>query len=120
MFIQKKIRSGFIITCVGSLSIAMLRMAGVHGEVPIKKDLEIVSFVGTVSIYGSHLHLSVSDSKGEMTGGHALKGCLVRTTAEIVIGCMPEVTFVREIDSRTGYDELFIQEPISNPNDNDK
>jgi len=107
---KKKIESGFIVTCVGSLSVAMLRMAGVHGAVPLIKDLEIVSFVGTVSIHGSHLHLSVSDNKGEMTGGHALIGCIVRTTAEIVIGCIPEVRFVREIDDRTGYDELFIEE----------
>jgi predicted DNA-binding protein with PD1-like motif len=52
--------------------------------------------VGTVSISGSHLHLSISDSTGKTIGGHLLEDNLVYTTAEIVIGESKNLLFTRE------------------------
>jgi predicted DNA-binding protein with PD1-like motif len=41
-------------------------------------------------------------------GGHLCAGSLVRTTAELVIGLLPEWRFHRELDPATGYPELQI------------
>ena len=37
-------------------------------------------------------------------------GTIVRTTAELVLGVIEGVEFVREMDERSGYKELFIKE----------
>jgi hypothetical protein len=41
-------------------------------------------------------------------GGHLCSGSLVRTTAELVIGLLPEWRFWRALDPATGYAELRI------------
>ena len=43
-----------------------------------------------------------------MIGSHLCAGSLVRTTAELVIGLLPEWRFSRELDPATGYAELRI------------
>jgi predicted DNA-binding protein with PD1-like motif len=98
-----------IVTCVGSLSRVALRMAGVPATTMFEDDFEIVSFVGTLAVDGPHLHLAVSDASGRMFGGHAQEGSIVRTTAEIVIGELEDVTFTRTVDPATGWDELVIE-----------
>jgi predicted DNA-binding protein with PD1-like motif len=71
--------------------------------------LKIVSLVGTLGQDGVHLHISIADSTGKTTGGHLVDGCLVYTTAEIVIGDAQGLTFSREQDEQTGYKELRIR-----------
>src|SRR5262245_31727485 len=78
--------AGFILSAVGSLSRASLRYAGKDDAALIVRSLELVSLCGTLSPQGCHLHASVSDDAGSVLGGHVLKGCIVRTTAEIVVG----------------------------------
>jgi predicted DNA-binding protein with PD1-like motif len=46
---------------------------------------EIVSLTGTLSVGCHHLHVAIADSTGAVFGGHLLPGCVVRTTAEIVL-----------------------------------
>jgi len=48
----------------------------------------------------------VSDAEGRVLGGHAAPGCVVRTTAEILIAELPDWRFARTLDARTGYAEL--------------
>ena len=43
---------------------------------------------------------------GAMTGGHLLPGCIIRTTAELVLGLAATVAFRRVEDPATGYPEL--------------
>ena len=43
-----------------------------------------------------------------MIGGHLCTGSLVRTTAELVVGLLPEWHFWRELDPATSYPELRI------------
>lgn len=69
-------------------------------------DLEVCALTGTVSMHGMHLHLSVADCDGHMLGGHMLDGCLVRTTLELVVQEVAEVTILRIKEEQTGYDEL--------------
>jgi predicted DNA-binding protein with PD1-like motif len=76
----------------------------------IRGDLEILSLSGTLSADGAHLHIAVADSEGAVIGGHLCAGSLVRTTAELVIGLLPEWLFSRELDPATGYAELAIKD----------
>lgn len=102
------IEAGWIMTCVGSLTEYHLRFANQDGGDGKRGHFEIVSLVGTVSIHGSHLHLSVADERGRTVGGHLLDGNPVYTTAEIVIGESPRYRFLREPDPVTGYRELTV------------
>jgi len=70
--------------------------------------LEILSLSGTLSADGAHLHIAIADSSGAVIGGHLCSGSLVRTTAELVIGLLPEWQFRRERDPATSYPELAI------------
>lgn len=106
---QQRIGAGVILTCVGSLTDVTLRLANQEKGNVWKGHFEIVSLVGTLSVNGSHIHLSVSDSTGRTIGGHLLEGCTIYTTAELLIGVMPDIEYVREIDPTFGYRELVIR-----------
>ena len=105
---QHTIEAACVLTCVGSLTQATLRLAG-QAEFTIYKDkFEIVSLMGIASHYGSHYHIALADGNGRTIGGHVLKGCLIYTTAEVVLGILPNLQFKREYDAATGYNELAI------------
>lgn len=101
--------SGVIICAVGCLSRLTIRLA--DGKSILEKEgrFEIVSITGTLSENGVHIHISVSDDKGNTIGGHLKDGCIVNTTAEIVLKIFEEIKFNREYDEKTGYDELTIK-----------
>jgi predicted DNA-binding protein with PD1-like motif len=75
-------------------------------------DLEILTLAGTISEDGSHLHMSVANAEGWVFGGHIAYGCAVRTTAEVLLLLLPEWSFTRELDPRTGFAELVIRPGI--------
>jgi predicted DNA-binding protein with PD1-like motif len=50
----------------------------------------------------------VSDAQGRVLGGHVGPGCIVRTTAELLLALLPGQRFTREHDPQTGYPELKI------------
>lgn len=97
-----------MMSCVGSLQCANIRYADCAQGTVIEGKLEILSLAGTLSRQGCHLHISVSDAQGHVVGGHLMPGSIIYTTAEIVLGILPEITFNREIDVKTGYKELKI------------
>lgn len=106
---DRRIDAACIVTCVGSLSRANIRFSDQPTGSLIEKKLEIVSLVGTLSQHGVHLHISCSDEKGGVIGGHLLDGSAIYTTAEIVLGLMSGIVFEREYDEKTGYRELAIK-----------
>ena len=114
-FVQvQHVRAGAVLTCVGSLTVATLRLANQEGPTEYRGPFEIVSLVGTLSTNGSHLHLAVADGTGRTLGGHLLDGCRVYTTAEIVLGELPGLEFRRETDPAFGYQELAVY-PVAPP-----
>ncbi|HWT39214.1 MAG TPA: DUF296 domain-containing protein, partial [Paraburkholderia sp.] len=42
-------------------------------------------------------------------GGHVARGCIVRTTVEILLALLPHHVFSRAPDPQTGFMELFIR-----------
>lgn len=106
---ERGIKAGFVVTAVGSLQKASLRLADRSDATGFEGKFEIVSLVGTLTQDGVHLHASISDGAGRTVGGHLVEGCLVYTTAEIVIGEASGMEFRRETDKSTGYKELTIR-----------
>ncbi len=106
---KHNLKAAFVITCVGSLTTAVLRLANQPGTQTFRGHFEIVSLTGTMATNGAHYHISISDESGRTIGGHMWEGCLIYTTAEIVIGVPDDVTFVREIDPETTWDELVVK-----------
>ena len=106
--LQNQVEAGCILSGVGSLTHAVLRLAnrGVYND--YKGYFEIVSMTGTVSIHGSHLHISISNGDGVTIGGHLVSGCKIYTTAEIVIAAFSDVVYKREFAEDSGYDELTV------------
>ncbi len=105
---DKQIKAGWIGTCVGSLQQYHIRFANQPNGTSGIGHFEIVSLAGTVSINGSHLHISISDSTGVTIGGHLLDDNIVYTTAEIVIQSTDAFVFKREKDGSTPWDELMV------------
>ena len=104
---SRKVNSGVITCIVGSLNSATLRMS--DGSIKaFKGPFEIVSAEGTVSENGIHVHIAISDKKGNVIGGHLKKGCIINTTAEICI-MKTDLSLKRILDPETGYKELFVQ-----------
>ena len=107
---ENDLHAGVVLTCVGSLTRAVIRLADQPGATTFDGKHEIVSLVGTLGLENDHLHIAVSDSTGRTVGGHLMEGSLVYTTAEIVIGELTALAFSREVDPKTTYRELAIRE----------
>jgi predicted DNA-binding protein with PD1-like motif len=106
---EKRIVAGWVVSCVGSLSDYHLRFANQKAGAKASGSFEIVSLVGTISTNGCHLHICLANDAGSTIGGHLLAGCIIYTTAEIIIGTSEEFIFHRETDSQTGWKELSIK-----------
>ena len=103
------VSAAFVLSGIGSLKPAVIRLAGATELLTMEADIELLTLAGSVAVQGSHLHLSVSDAQGRVSGGHAGYGCIVRTTAEVLLALLPQWQFTREQDAATGWAELVIR-----------
>jgi predicted DNA-binding protein with PD1-like motif len=103
------IQAGWISCGVGSLKDYSIRFANQPEGSKGSGHFEIVSLTGTVSVNGSHIHISISDSTGKTIGGHLVDSNLVYTTAEIVIQEPDDFVFTREKDGSTPWEELQVK-----------
>ena len=106
---KQNIEAGCVLSAVGSLTHAALRLANRDYYSEYDGHFEIVSITGTVSIHGSHLHISISDEDGKTIGGHLVPGCKIYTTAEMVLGIFEDVVYKREYTEDSGYEELSVR-----------
>ena len=106
-------RAAFVLSGIGSLSTAGIRLAGAAQPTRLTESMEILTLSGTVAASGdktaSHMHMAISTATGQVLGGHVAPGCLVRTTAEVLLTLLPQWAFSREPDAATGYDELVVR-----------
>jgi len=106
---EKNIQAGCVLSSVGSLTHATLRLANREYYNEYEGHFEIVSMVGTISVNGSHIHISISDGDGVTIGGHLVTGCKIYTTAEIVLAAFEDVIYMRELlENDSGYEELVV------------
>ena len=101
-----RIAAGVVLSAVGCVYRWEVRDASGVTVRSGEEDVEIVSLMGTVSEHGCHLHVSFAREDLSAFGGHLRPGCLVNTTAEIVLQELEGFSFTREPDPDTGYDEL--------------
>ncbi|HEU4372899.1 MAG TPA: PPC domain-containing DNA-binding protein [Telluria sp.] len=102
--------AAFVLQGIGSLSVAQLRLAGAEQATTLVGDLEILTLAGSLAPDGAHLHMSISDTQGRVFGGHVAAGCIVRTTAEILVAVLPDHDFSRELDAAgSGFRELVVR-----------
>lgn len=105
-FCEQGVHAACVVSAVGSLSRAVLRYAAEPEGSVLHEPLELITLSGTLSTEGVHLHASVADARGRLYGGHLMPGCIVRTTAEIVLALLPDWHFSRAHDPQTGFKEL--------------
>ena len=106
---RNNLDAAFVVSVVGSLKRAVLRMAGASETVTVEGPFEIFALNGTLCSDGAHLHIGLSDKTGACIGGHLCYGSLVYTTAEVVLGNSEHHRFKRLHDEQTGYPELVIE-----------
>ncbi|KAL4649011.1 hypothetical protein GN956_G6994 [Arapaima gigas] len=109
---EKRLKAPFILTCVGSVTKATLRLANAtagntNEVIHLQGRFEIVSLVGTLN-KEAHLHICLADKEGKTVGGHVLGDLEVFTTAEVVLGEAENLQFNREMDPHTGFPELMV------------
>lgn len=108
--------AAFVLQGIGSLSVAQLRLAGAEQATELVGDLEILTLAGSLAPDGAHLHMSISDVQGRVFGGHVAAGCIVRTTAEILLALLPDHEFSRELDAAgSGFRELVVRSRAGQP-----
>jgi len=109
---KEAIAAGVVLSAVGCVSIARLRDASGSVVRELNEALEIVSLMGTVSAERTHAHASFSREDLSTLGGHLMPGCIVNTTAEIVIALVEGFEFGSVFDEETGYAELAIKDAV--------
>lgn len=99
----------FVVSGIGSLQDAQLRLAARDAATRFDGPWEILSLAGTLTRDGAHLHIALSGAQGQVVGGHLVPGNRVRTTAEVLL-CRPTGWVLgRGADAATGYDELQVR-----------
>ena len=107
--LQRSFPNGAFVVCgIGSLSRVALRLAGAESPTTLDGLFEILTLSGTITADGVHLHMSIADAQGKVLGGHVGAGCVVRTTAEILVAPVQGFVLSRAFDAATGYPELTI------------
>ena len=104
----RRIAAGTVVSGVGCVTRARVRDASGVTVRELNEPLEIVSLMGTLSAARTHLHIALAREDLTVLGGHLMEGCIVNTTAEVVLLELDGVRFGAEWDGETGYDELAI------------
>lgn len=106
---ERRCEAAFVIAGIGSLSTTRLRLAGALEPDVFAGDVELLTLTGAIAPSGAHLHASVADKTGRIWGGHVAQGCIVRTTAEVLLVPLAGWSFAREHDPATGFAELVVR-----------
>lgn len=110
---EEGLKASVIMSAVGGLSKARIRMPGAHDTndniLEFEGPFEIVSLVG-IPQGSMHLHISFSDQEGKVFGGHLKEGCIIRQTLELALLEDETKEFKRTFDPATNFSELVIHQ----------
>jgi predicted DNA-binding protein with PD1-like motif len=107
---KSHITAGFFIL-IGTLKEANFGFyrRGKYETIKIRGPLEIVSCMGNISLKENkpfaHAHISASNEKGEVMGGHVMPGCTIAATGELVLIEAADARLLRKLDEKT---QLFL------------
>jgi len=107
---KSRITAGFFIL-IGTLKKANLGFyrQGKYETIKIDGPVEIVSCIGNIALKENkpfaHAHMSVSNDKGEVMGGHVMPGCTIDATGELVLIEAADTRLKRKLDEKT---QLFL------------
>lgn len=104
--LENNFDTAVVLSSAGSIKHLNIRLAKAKNTMNVSEDFEILSLNGTVSKGKSHLHICVSDDKGNCFGGHLLPDTIVNTTCELVLGILEEYESNRSFDENTNFDEI--------------
>ena len=104
----RRIAAGTVVSGVGCVTRARVRDASGVTVRELNEPLETVALMGALSAARAHLHIALAREDLTVLGGHLMEGCIVNTTAEVVLLELDGVRFGAEWDGETGYDELAI------------
>lgn len=116
--LEKNIKAGLILSGVASLKQAVLRNPKLFPDsfpmtdayrvlTKLECPLELLSLSGNITeldgkpFIHAHIVISKGDEEGLAYGGHLDKGCIIFTTAEIIIAEIAEMKITREKSSET-------------------
>jgi len=103
---KSHITAGFFIL-IGTLKKANLGFyrKGKYKTIKIDYPLEIVSCMGNVSVKENkpfvHAHISVSNEKSEVMGGHLMPGCIIAAAGELVLVEAVNARLLRKLNEKT-------------------
>ncbi len=117
------ITSGLILSGLGSVKQVSLRNVRVFPEefpiedrhrvfTPKAEPMELLALTGNISHFTNRIHihahvvLSSGVGGGPVFGGHLVEGCIVFSTAEIVLCSIQGMPMLREMDPQTRTFEL--------------
>ena len=83
--------TSFLLSAVGDLSMVSFKCPLNNKPITLEKKLEIITLSGYLTSKVSHLHISVSDDKCNVLGGHLLTGTTVLKSLDILIGVIPGI-----------------------------
>lgn len=108
--IAHQLQARCIVSAIGSLKTAAIRFVDRPCSTILNQRFKILSLHGALSMNELHFHMALADADGTVMGGRVDAGCILYTTAEIVIGEIPNLLFDRAIDNQTRFLELSITE----------
>jgi len=107
---KSNITAGFF-NLIGTLKKATLGFyrRGKYETIKVDGPVEIVSCMGNISLKDNkpfaHAHVSVSNDKGMVFGGHVMPGCTIAATGELVLIEAADAKLVRKLYEKT---QLFL------------
>lgn len=93
----------FVIGTLKRANLGFYREGG-YQTIPIAEPLEIVSCTGNISMKENtpfpHAHIAVSNAEGKVFGGHAMQGCIIAVTGELVLMETKTNGLLRKLDKK--------------------
>ncbi len=103
---KSKIDTG-VFSLIGAVKHAVVGLYrnGKYETIHLEGPLEITSCIGNISLKEgapfAHAHVTLSNEKAEVKGGHVMPGCIIGATGELMLIEAKDLHLKRKLDERT-------------------